>query len=130
VPPTLVKVTLRRGTRTIDALLCLSGRPEKPIEVALQRDTRDNVLYPLFGMKLQKVGSFFWSNDYIVTRITRGSVADQSGLSENDPLSIEDWKVDSEKGYAALLLVIKKRKAGFIESAVQIATDLETDNFV
>jgi len=130
VPPTLVKVTLHRGTRTFDAILCLSGRPERPIEVALQRDTRDNVLYPLFGMKLQKVGSFFWSNDYIVTRITRGSVADQSGLSENDPLSIQDWKVDSEKGYAALRLVIKKRKAGFIESAVQIATNLETDNFV
>ena len=128
--PALVKVTLRRGTSTLDAILCLSNRPERPIEVALQRDTRDNVLYPLFGMKLQKVGSFFWSNDYIVTRVTRGSVADQSGLSENDPLSIQDWKVDADKGFAALLLVIKKRKAGFIESAVQIATDLETDNFV
>ena len=81
-------------------------------------------------MKLQKVGSFFWSNDYIVTRITRGSVADQSGLSENDPLSIQDWKVDNDKGFAAILLVIKKRKAGFIQSAVQIATDLETDNFI
>ncbi len=129
-PPSLLKVTFRRGTRTLDALLCLSNRPERPIEVALQRDTRDNVLYPLFGMKLQKVGSFLWSNDYIVTRVTRGSVADESGLSENDPLSIQDWKVDTDKGFAALLLVIKKRKAGFIESAVQIATDLETDNFI
>ena len=128
--PSLMKVSLKRGQRSMDALLSLSGRPERPIEEALKRDTRDNVLYPLFGMKLQKVGSFFWSNDYIVTRVTRGSVADESGLSENDPLSIQDWKVDSDKGFAALLLVIKKRKAGFIESAVQIATDLETDNFV
>jgi membrane-associated protease RseP (regulator of RpoE activity) len=128
--PSLVKVTFRRGAQEIDALLCLSARPERPIEVALQRDTRDNVLYPLFGMKVQKVGSFFWSNDYIVTRITQGSVADQSGLSENDPLSIRDWKVDKEKGFAAILVVIKKRKAGFIESAVQIAADLETDNFI
>jgi S1-C subfamily serine protease len=129
-PPSLVKVTFRRGSSTLDSILCLSSRPERPIEVALQRDTRDNVLYPLFGMKLQKVGSFFWSNNYIVTRVTGGSVADESGLSENDPLSIQDWKVDTDKGFAALLVVIKKRKAGFIESAVQIATDLETDNFV
>jgi len=129
-PPSLVRVTFHRGARPMDAILCLGKRPERPIEVALQRDTRDNVLYPLFGMKLQKIGSFFWSNDYIVTRVTRGSVADESGLSENDPLSIQDWKVDSDKGFAALLLVIKKRKAGFIESAVQIATELETDNFV
>ncbi len=128
--PSLVTVAFRRGTQEMNAILCLSARPEKPIEVALQRDTRDNVLYPLFGMKLEKVGSFFWSSDYIVTRITRGSVADMSGLSVNDPLSIRDWKVDTDKGFAALLVVIKKRKAGFIESAVQIATDLETDNFV
>ena len=128
--PVLVRVGFHRGTRAMDALLCLSPRPEKPIEVALKRDSRDNVLYPLFGMKLQKVGTFFWSNDYIVTRVTRGSVADESGLSENDPLSIQDWKVDTDKGFAALLLVIKKRKAGFIQSAVQIATELETDNFI
>jgi serine protease Do len=128
--PSLVTVAFRRGTQEMNAILCLSARPEKPIEVALQRDTRDNVLYPLFGMKLEKVGSFFWSSDYIVTRITRGSVADMSGLSVNDPLSIRDWRVDKDKGFAALLVVIKKRKAGFIESAVQIATDLETDNFV
>ena len=128
--PTLVKVAFRRGTQEMDAFLCLSGRPERPIEVALQRDTRDNVLYPLFGMKVQKVGSFFWSDDYIVTRITQGSVADQSGLSENDPLSIRDWKVDKDKGFAAILVVIKKRKAGFLESAIQIAADLETANFI
>jgi S1-C subfamily serine protease len=129
-PPTLVRVSFRRGAKAMDGVLCLSSRPDRPIEVALKRDTRDNVLYPLFGMKLEKVGSFFWSNDYVVRRVTRGSVADQSGLSENDPLSIQDWKVDTDKGFAALLLVIKKRKAGFIESAVQIAADLETDNFI
>ncbi|HVO38426.1 MAG TPA: trypsin-like peptidase domain-containing protein [Spirochaetia bacterium] len=129
-PPTLVRVAFHRGTKALEGVLCLASRPERPIEVALKRDTRDNVLYPLFGMKLEKVGSFFWSNDYVVRRVTRGSVADQSGLSENDPLSIQDWKVDTDKGFAALLLVIKKRKAGFIESAVQIAADLETDNFI
>ncbi len=129
-PPSLVKIGFHRGAQAMEALLCLSPRPERPIELALKRDTRDNVVYPLFGMKLQKVGSFFWSNDYIVTRVTRGSVADETGLSENDPLSIKDWKVDTDKGYAAILLVIKKRKAGFIESAVQIAADLETNNFM
>ena len=38
--------------------------------------------------------------------------------------------MDTDKGFAAILLVIKKRKAGFIQSAVQIAADLETDNFI
>ena len=61
---------------------------------------------------------------------SKGSVADESGISPDDPLTIQDWQVDKEKGYALLQVVIKKRKAGFIESAVQIATYLETDNFI
>ncbi len=49
-----------------DVLVCLSERPDEPIEVALKRDTRDNVLYPLFGMQLENVGTFLWKGDYIV----------------------------------------------------------------
>jgi serine protease Do len=127
---TLVTVGIRRDDARLSALLCLSKRPDQPIQVALQRDARDNVLYPLFGMQLKSVGSFFWKNDYLVTRVTKGSVADESGISENDPLTIQDWQVDTEKGYAALQVVIKKQTAGFIESAIQIAAYLETDNFI
>ena len=128
--PCLVRLSYRRGEATVDALLCLSARPQSPVETALKRDIRDNVLYPLFGMELKKVGSFLWKDDYVVQRVTQGSVADESGLSENDPLTIQDWKVDDEKGYATLQIVIKKRKAGFIESAIQIASYLDTDNFI
>ena len=127
---TLVKVGIRRGEDHLTALLCLTQRPDQPIEVALKRDARDNVLYPLFGMQLKNVGSFFWKSDYVVTRVTKGSVADESGISENDPLTIQDWQVDTDKGYAAIQIVIKKQKAGFLESAIQIAAYLETNNFI
>ena len=128
--PSLVVLGLRRGTASIKALVCLSERPDEPIEVALKRDTRDNIVYPLFGMQLVNVGSFLWKGDYIVKRVTRGSVADESGISPDDPLTIQDWQVDTEKGYAMLQVVIKKKRAGFLESAIQIATYLETDNFI
>jgi serine protease Do len=127
---TLVTVGIRRGDAHITALVCLGQRPDQPIEVALKRDARDNVVYPLFGMQLKSVGSFFWKSDYLVTRVTKGSIADESGISENDPLTIQDWQVDTDKGYAALQIVIKKKKAGFLESAIQIAAYLETDNFI
>jgi serine protease Do len=128
--PSLVTIAVRRGDAHINAVLCLSQRPDDPIEVALKRDSRDNVLYPLFGMQLQSVGSFFWRDSYVVKRVTRGSVADQSGISVDDPLVIQDWQVDADKGYALLQVVIKKKRAGFIESAIQIASYLETDNFI
>jgi S1-C subfamily serine protease len=129
-PPALATVDLRRGTTEVRALLCLSQRPDDPVQVALKRDSRDKVLYPLFGMQLENVGTFLWKGNYVVKRITRGSVADESGISVDDPLTIQDWRVDNDKGYAMLQVVIKKRKAGFIESAIQIATYLETDNFI
>jgi serine protease Do len=129
-PPSLITMTIRRGTTSQNVLLCLSARPDQPIEVALKRDTRDNILYPLFGMKLENVGSFLWKGDYIVKRVTQGSIADETGISPDDPLTIQDWQVDTDKGYAVLQVVIKKKRAGFLESAIQIATYLETDNFI
>ncbi len=129
-PPSLIHVTIRRGEARIQALVCLTQRPDDPIQVALKRDARDKVLYPLFGMQLEKTGSFFWRDNYVVRRVTKGSVADESGISVDDPLAIQDWRVDTDKGYAILQVVIKKKRAGFIESAIQIATYLETENFL
>jgi len=128
--PSLVSLGVRRGDALRSALLCASSRPDEPIQVALKRDTRDNVVYPLFGMKLENIGNFLWKGDYIVRKVIQGSIADESGISPDDPLTIQDWQVDQDKGYAMLQVVIKKKKAGFIESAIQIATYLETDNFI
>jgi serine protease Do len=128
--PSLVTLVLRRGDTHVNAVLCFSQRPDDPIQEALKRDSRDSVLYPLFGIQLESVGSFFWRGSYVVKRVTKGSVADESGISVDDPLVIQDWQVNADKGYAVLQVVIKKRTAGFIESAIQIATYLETDNFI
>jgi serine protease Do len=129
-PPTLVRVALRRAGAAVEAVVCLAARPRGPIETALKKDTREAVLYPLFGMRLERTGGPLRRNDFMVRRVIRGSTADEAGLSENDPLTIQDWKVDSEKGFAVLQLYVKKRKAGFIESVVQIAAYLETPNFL
>ncbi len=129
-PPTLVRAGLRRGGSPRQAVVCLAPRPVRPIETALEKDTRDAVLYPLFGMRLERTGGALRRNDFVVRRVIRGSTADEAGLSENDPLTIQNWKVDSEKGYAVLQIYVRKRKAGFIESVVQIAAYLETPDFL
>jgi serine protease Do len=129
-PPTLVTLSVKRAETRIQALVCLSKRPEDPVSLALTRDTRDAVLYPLFGLKLENVGTFLWRGSYIVRRVTRGSIADEAGISVDDPLTIQDWQVDKEKGYAILQIVLNKKKAGFVTSAIQVAAYLETDNFI
>jgi serine protease Do len=129
-PPTLASLVLRRGDARVSTLACLSARPADPVSVALDRDSRDKVIYPLFGMQLENVGTFLWRGNYIVRRVTRGSIADESGISVDDPVTIQDWQVDKEKGYAVMQIVLQKKKAGFVTSAVQIAAYLETDSFI
>jgi serine protease Do len=129
-PPALLRLASVREGKPSEVLVCLSPRPQNPITTALEKDRRETVLYPLFGMRLERTGGSLRGGKFVVKRVTRGSTADEAGISENDPLTIQDWKVDQEKGYAVLQVYVKKRRAGFIESVVQIAAWLETSNFL
>jgi serine protease Do len=129
-PGSLVALSWKHGSETQSGYLALAERPFSPLEQALATDQRERVMYPMFGMKLSKTGSFLWRNSYVVERVLPGSVADETGLSEGDPLTITAWKVNEEQRYAMVQIVVKKRKSGFLESAVQLAAYLETDNFI
>jgi len=130
VAPSLVRISFSRDGAKREGIFCLSERPENPVETALKKDSLESVIYPLFGMKLERIGSFLWKTEYMVSRVARGSVADESGISENDPLTIQDWVVDKEKGIAVLQIYVKKSKQGFLESVIQIGAYLETDSFI
>jgi S1-C subfamily serine protease len=129
-PGALIALSWRRGSETLSGYLSLGERPFSPMEEALEKDRRERVLYPLFGMRLAKTGTFLWRDSFVVERVLAGSVADETGLSEGDPLVITAWKLNREERYAMVQIVVKKRKSGFLESAVQLAAYLETDNFV
>ncbi|UCF98733.1 MAG: trypsin-like peptidase domain-containing protein [Spirochaetaceae bacterium] len=128
--PMLISLRWRRGTETFDGALSLAERPYSPIEESLARDLRENVLLPLFGMKIERTSQFLWRANYTVRRVLPGSIADETGLSKDDPLSIQGWDLDTENRFALLRIYVKKRKSGFLESAVQMAAYLETDIFI
>ncbi|MBN2551937.1 MAG: trypsin-like peptidase domain-containing protein [Spirochaetales bacterium] len=128
--PVLVTLNWKREGRSLQGAFSLAERPYSPIEESLGKDLRDNVLLPLFGMKIERTGSFLWRADYAVRRVLPGSIADETGLSRDDPLSIQGWEVDTDNRYALLRIYVKKRKSGFLESAVQLAAYLETDIFI
>jgi serine protease Do len=128
--PTLVELTWKRGETTVTGVVGTAGRPFSPIEVSLERDRRENVIYPLFGMKLEEVGQFLFRKQFVVRKVLPGSIADETGLSRDDPLSIQGWKIDEENRFAVMQIYVKKKKAGFLESAVQLAAYLESENFI
>jgi len=128
--PVLVSLRWRREGESLEGALSLAERPYSPIEVSLEKDLRENVLLPLFGMKIERTSRFLWRANYSVRRVLPGSVADETGLSKDDPLSIQGWELDTENRYALLRIYVKKKKSGFLESIVQLAAYLETDIFI
>lgn len=126
----LVRLTIGSAGETREIILSTASRPENPVETALSKDAMDSVIYPIFGMKLQKVGTVLFKSSYVITRVARGSIADEAGFSKDDPVTIQDWQVDKDKGVVILQLYVKKRKSGFMESVIQIGAYMESNAFL
>ena len=56
------------------------------LEEALATDRRERVIFPLFGMKLAKTGSFLWRDSFVVERVLPGSAADEEPATIVRPL--------------------------------------------
>ncbi len=110
--------------------LVLKVRPLYPMEIALERDTKANVIFPIFGMKLREIEVSRWEIRYIVEDIILGSAADNSGISVNDPITLKEWIVDEENRIIFLQFYIKKRSEGYLNSAIQLAAYIELDSFI
>jgi serine protease Do len=125
----LVRVSMKRSDAAFQALVNLDERPRTPVTLALERDVRSNIIYPLFGMQIEKVGDFMGSH-YMVKRVIPGSTADELDLSVNDPINIRNWYVDEERKIVAIDVKIQRKKLGFLEAYMRIYAFLETDNFI
>ncbi|HOX32151.1 MAG TPA: trypsin-like peptidase domain-containing protein [Spirochaetales bacterium] len=109
----------------------LGERPFSPIEDAFGLDRRDRLLAPLFGMEAaRQPGSFLEPDSYSVVRVWPGTIADEAGLSANDPFALRRFFLDEESRAAVIQIRVKKRKAGFLESILQIPAPLEVSAFL
>ncbi|MFP4484152.1 MAG: S1C family serine protease [Spirochaetota bacterium] len=129
-PGTLVRLGFRRDDTIRARNVVVAERPFSPIEHALEYQDAAEVFAPLFGMEINAVGTLPWQRNFVVTEVYAGSVADETGLSARDPFSLHRWEVDYERRIALAQIIIRKRKAGFLESGVQLASYLEQDNFL
>lgn len=108
----------------------LQRRPQTPILEAAKRDSEQDLILPLFGMQIEETGSTLWEKGFIITEVYPGTIADETGLSVNDPFFWRGLKIDEEKKVALFQIIIKKRKAGFLESSIQLGAYIEVDYFI
>ncbi|MCA1950625.1 MAG: S1C family serine protease [Treponema sp.] len=106
-------------------LLALAKRPIKPLIDAIKLDTKERLTAPLFGMLLSPGFGSAIAPQYQIKKIVRGSIADESGLSENDPLTIQGFSVDEKQGLVSIDISIKKRKMGYLEVMMRLYGSLE-----
>jgi S1-C subfamily serine protease len=94
-------------------------RPELPLSDAAKVDSRERIAAPLFGLVLAPFQGGTFSASYLVKKVIRGSVADEAGISDQDPVSIRRFRVMEKDGYAVIDIDVKKRRMGYLETSMQ-----------
>jgi S1-C subfamily serine protease len=107
-------------------ILRTNPRPNVPLAEAAKRDSRERIAAPLFGLVLAPAAGNSFFSTYLVKKVIRGSVADEAGLSENDPVTIRGFQLLEDDGYALLEIDVKKRRAGYLETSMQLPALLDS----
>jgi len=130
-PGTLVNLGFESESGAYAVPVALRPRPERPVDEALRRDVRENLYPVLFGMRLEaRPGGIFGKGGFSVEKVWFGGAADESGLSESDPLLVQGFELLEEERVAVLRLYVKRRKAGFLDALIAIPGLLDVSSFL
>jgi predicted metalloprotease with PDZ domain len=114
------------GTELSRHIIRTVARPDVPLVEASKLDSRERMAAPLFGLILAPTVGKSFSPSYLVKRVVRGSIADEAGLSEQDPVSIRGFRVLEKDGYALMEINVKKRRMGYLETTMQLPALLDS----
>jgi hypothetical protein len=125
-PGELVSLETEAGVKYT---LMTVARPDIPLANASRVDTRERLAAPLFGLILSPaISSGIFSSSYQVKKVVRGSIADEAGFSEQDPVAIRGFRVMEKDGYALLDINVKKRRMGYMETTMRLPAILDSPN--
>ena len=114
-PDTIVECSYKDNEGELHSIpLYLEKRPENPVQKFFYSDLPEDSFIPIFGMKLSH-SSTINRKSYTIVKIYSGTSADEMGLSENDPVTIQEYKFDYENKYFLALLQVQRHKRGFID---------------
>ncbi len=106
-------------------LIYLDRRPENPAVSFYNSDYITDSFIPLFGMKL-KPASTSNRKSYRIENVITGSIADEYGLSENDPVVIYDVKTDYENKGIVVQMKIQQKTKGYLDMTVVLGTAFDS----
>ena len=125
VPENLLMLNYVRDGESKECLVYLDERPEYPGYEMYRHDLLNNSFVPIFGMALANASTVF-SRKYIITEIIKGSIADESGFSVTDPVSILEVKFNEEKSVISVGLSTRRKKKGYLDITMGIGAQLDS----
>ncbi|MFW6291441.1 MAG: trypsin-like peptidase domain-containing protein [Spirochaetota bacterium] len=129
-PGSLIELEWLRDGDATRGLLSLVERPSSPVEEALEADLHDRLYPVLFGMRVRRIGGFSLRQNYRITRVYPGSVADETGITAGDTFVERDFDFDDELDIVYLRMFIQKRTEGFMQTGIQLGAYVERDNLL
>ena len=126
----LLEVEWDRDGEGRSGLISVGRRPDNPILEAVERDIETAVIAPLFGMTVSEISRGIFSSEYVIDRVFSGGIADETGLSPQDPFRLHDLVIDEDQGVALLQISVRQRRAGFITQGIQLASFLRSGDFL
>lgn len=123
----IVKVSVWSNGENISFPVYIAERPENPGYEIYKRDLLSNAFLPIFGMELASVDSS--SKEYTVSKILKGSTADESGFSVHDPVRVVKVQISDEEDVVFAQLYTKKRKNGYFEVSIMVGAALDSPFF-
>ena len=122
----IVRIKYRRGEdEFFETEIYLGTRPENPGFNIYKGDIIAKSFLPIFGMKLLHVSTSN-SRKYSIEQVLRGSVADNSGFSENDPIEIRNIRLNEDNSIIYAEVYTKNRKKGYLDGMMAIAASLDS----
>ena len=107
------------------AYIYLELRSKEPGALVYQSDFVTGSFIPIFGMKL-KHSSTSNRNLYIIEKVVRGGIADETSFSEGDEITVRDVKIDKENKYIAAQLYTKRKTKGYLDVPIILSNSLDS----
>jgi S1-C subfamily serine protease len=127
--PTTAVLTIQRDSERVYKYILVSERPVYPSELIYKKDTYENVLTPLFGLVVNRVGSPV-SKSYVVTRIISSSVASSIGITEGDTIRVKRIDYDEKARVFSLIVDLKSKRFGYMNKQIVLYSRTGVSNFI
>ena len=121
----ILKCTYLRDGESRNSFIYLDERPDTPGYEVYKHDLITGSLVPVFGMELTPASTLS-SKRFVISRLINGGIADESGFSVTDPVTIYDVQFDEEKTTISIQLSTKKRKKGYIDISIGMSSALDS----